>query len=61
MGVLFSSKASRTLINENQGGGHPLVCVESLNVKGMTEGRPIKTQGWQNTSLMRTGESLSDN
>ena len=35
-------KASRTLINENQGGGHPLVCVESLNVKGMTEGRPIK-------------------
>ena len=28
-------KASRTLINENQGGGHPLVCVESLNVKGM--------------------------
>ena len=30
-------KASRTLINENQ-----VVCVESLNVKGMTEGRPIK-------------------
>ena len=45
-------KASRTLINENQGGGlprgglprggHPPVCVESLNVKGMTEGRPIR-------------------
>ena len=35
-------KASRTLINENQGGGHPLVCVETLNMKGMTEGRPIK-------------------
>ncbi|WP_422447451.1 MULTISPECIES: RNA-guided endonuclease InsQ/TnpB family protein [unclassified Endozoicomonas] len=30
-------KASRTLINENQ-----VVCVESLDVKGMTEGRPIK-------------------